>query len=146
MTHRVHAPLALIDPRQLQLIFSAYCPYRQLKPSVSEACLKHSNRARSFPTAVGGRPSGTPLLRGLINPHTPRSPVSRTPRPQSVLNLGLFSKAGCRVEDVDESKCWPGVKDGICQSRIAGVYKMVMFSTHFKTSSHGGRYGFKRGL
>jgi hypothetical protein len=39
------------------------------------------------------------------------------------------------VKDVDESKCWPEVKDGICQSRIAGVYKMAVFSTHFKNES-----------
>jgi hypothetical protein len=85
---------------------------------------------------------------GVLSIRTrPRGPpVQRTLRLQSVLNLGPFSKAGCRVEDVNESKCWPKVKDGICQSRIAGVYKKTMFSTHFKTSPHGGRYGFKRGL
>ena len=43
-------------------------------------------------------------------------------------------------------RCWPEVMDGICQSRIEGVYKMAMFSTDFKTSPHGGRYVFKRGL
>jgi len=39
------------------------------------------------------------------------------------------------VGDVDKSKCWPEVNDGTCQSRIVRVYKMAMFSTHFKHES-----------
>lgn len=36
------------------------------------------------------------------------------------------------------------VDDEICQSCIVEVYKMGMFSTHFKMSPRGGCYGFKR--
>jgi hypothetical protein len=101
MSHCVHAPLALIKLRQLQLILAADCRYGKLKPPLLRKPASTSNRALSFPTTVNKTPSGT-LLLGALSICTFRGkkiviPNSRTQRPRSVVNSALFSEAGRRA-------------------------------------------------